>query len=61
MKALTKKRLSRKGKALQRSASSWSGMFMILGLLQRAETHDVSTPISSFAAVDLYSMKYGKI
>lgn len=63
MKTLTKKRLSRKGKALQRSASSWSGAFKLLQLLSRADVNEdsgIGAVVPNFYALELMSQS-GKI
>lgn len=63
MKALTKKRLSRKGKALQRSASSWNGAYRLLQLLSRADVNEdsgVGAVVANFYALELLSQG-GKI
>lgn len=65
MKLKTKKKLSYKGKALQRSASSWGGAYKMLQLLQRADIntegeYQVSSVVACFDALDLLSTS-GKI
>lgn len=63
MKAVTKKRLSRKGKALQRSASSWNGAFKVLQLLSRADVNEdsgIAQVVANFYALELMSQS-GKI
>lgn len=63
MKLKTKKRLARKGKALQRSASSWSGMYKVLQLLSRADVNEdsgIGQVVANFYALELLSQS-GKI
>lgn len=63
MKLKTKKRLSRKGKALQRSASSWSGAYKVLQLLSRADVNEdsgIGQVVANFYALELLSQS-GKI
>lgn len=63
MKVVTKKRLSRKGKALQRSASSWNGAFKVLQLLSRADVNEnsgIGQVVANFYALELMSQS-GKI
>lgn len=63
MKLKTKKRLSRKGKALQRSGSSWNGAFKLLQLLSRADVNEnsgIAQVVANFYALELMSQS-GKI
>lgn len=63
MKLKTKKRLSRKGKTLQRSASSWSGTYKVLQLLSRADVNEdsgIGQVVANFYALELLSQG-GKI
>lgn len=63
MKLKTKKRLSYKSKALQRSASSWSGMYKILQLLARSDVNEYSgirQVVPSFQALEILA-ESGKI
>lgn len=63
MKMKTKKRLARKGKALQRSASSWSGAYKMLQLLATADVNEYSgirQVVPSFQALEILA-ESGKI
>lgn len=63
MKLKTKKRLARKGKALQRSGSSWNGMYKILQLLARSDVNECSgirQVVPSFQALEIIA-ETGKI
>lgn len=63
MKLKTKKRLSRRGKALQRSGSSWNGAFKVLQLLSRADVNEdsgIGQVVANFYALELLGQS-GKI
>ena len=63
MELKTKKRMSYKSKALQRSASSWSGMYKILQLLATADVNEYSgirQVVPSFQALEIIA-ETGKI
>lgn len=63
MKLKTKKRLARKGKALQRSASSWSGAYKMLQLLATTDVNEYSgirQVVPSFQALEILA-ESGKI
>ena len=63
MELKTKKRMSYKSKALQRSASSWSGMYKILQLLATGDVNEYSgirQVVPSFQALEIIA-ETGKI
>lgn len=63
MKLKTKKRMSYKSKALQRSGSSWNGMFKVLQLLARSDVNEYSgirQVVPSFQALEILA-ESGKI